>query len=370
MNLLVHMAFDLASLTSFFKDESKPLRARTSVMGIDIGSSSVKVVQLKDIHNVPTLETYGELQLGPYEGIDVGRGTHLTPQKLIEAVVDILREAGVTAKDAACALSYNSSFTATIKVPTADQEKIPAMLPVEARKYIPVSLTKVKLEWFPISTDIEAKTTDTLISAVYNEAQERYDTVLKGCNVRPLASEIEIFSTVRSTLSPKETTVAVLDCGASSTRMYIIHKGIVVKTHSVLLSGQEVTDALHTALAIEFKDAEELKRNVGMYGKERDPRIQKTMQSTLDRGLRELHTVMKRYEDDEGLVVERIVLSGGGALLKGIETYVQDMFSRPIVRAHPFSKVAFPAFLEDILREAGPSFAVAVGVALRTFEQE
>lgn len=364
------MAFGLSSLTSLFKSDMPSVSGQTSVVGIDMGLSAIKIVQLKEERGVPTLETYGELQLGPYEGVDIGRGTRLQQQKMIEALIDIMREAGATAKNVTFALSYNSSFTATIAIPTVEEEKISPMVPIEARKYIPISLTKVNLEWFPIAVDFEKKVTETLISAVYNDARTRYESIIHGSGLTAVASEIEIFSSIRANLSPKDTVVAILDCGVSSTRLYIVNKGMVVKTHSVLLSGADLTTAISQSLAIEFKDAEELKRSVGMYGTEGDPRIQKTLTPLLDRGLRELHTVIKRFEEEEGVTVASVVLSGGGALLKGMNTYIQDMFSKPVTLAQPFSKVAYPAFLEDTLKEAGPSFSVAIGVALRAFQKE
>lgn len=363
------MAFGLSSLTSFLKADIMKTPMHGGVLGVDIGSSAIKIVQLKDIKGVPTLETYGELQLGPYEGVDIGRGTHLTPQKMIEALIDILREAGATGKDVAFSLSYNSSFTTTIKVPTMDQEKIGAMIPIEARKYIPISLTKVSLDWFPLAVNETDKTTNVLISAIYNEAYARYESIMKGSDLRTIASEIEIFSSIRSIVSPKDDIVAILDFGASSTRMYIIEKGVIGKTHSVLLSGIELTTALEKGLQMEFKDAEEIKRDVGLRGRENNPQIQKTLIGTLERGLRELHTVIKRYEEAREISIEKIILSGSGALLDGVAPYVGDLFSKKVTTSDPFSKVAYPAFLEDTLKDAGPTFAVAVGVALRAFQK-
>ena len=111
-----------------------------------------------------------------------------------------------------------------------------------------------------------------------------------------------------------------------------------------------------------------MKRSVGIHGSEADPRIQKVSLSVLERGLRELHTVVSRYEEANEKKIQKIITSGNGALLKGFSGYVGDMFSLPVVLADPFAKVAYPAFLEDTLKEAGPSFAVAVGVALRAFQ--
>lgn len=364
------MGFDLATLTTLIKGNSSTASVRSGVLGIDIGASSIKIIQLRDVKGVPTLETYGELQLGPYEGIDLGRWTHLPVPKIIEALIDILREAGTSAKSVAFSLSYNASFTTVIQVPSIEQEKLGTMIPVEARKYIPVSLTKVDLDWFPLSIHPEEKVTNVLVSAIYKEARERYTNIIEGCGLKIATSEIEIFSMIRSVLSPADEVVAILDFGASSTRMCIVKKGVVVKTHSIVLSGVEISSALAKDLSIEFKNAEEIKRNMGMHGKESDPRIQKTIVTTLERGLREIHTVIKRYEESEQSTLQKVVLCGSGALLKGMDAYIQDMFSRQVIIAHPFAKVAYPAFLEDTLAYSGPTFAGAVGVALRVFHTD
>jgi type IV pilus assembly protein PilM len=363
------MAFGLSSLTSLLKTDISKTPAKTGVLGIDIGSSAIKIVQLRNEKGVPTLETYGELQLGPYEGVDLGRSTHLPAQKITEALIDILREAGATGKDVAFALSYNSSFTTTIPIPTLEQERIGAMVPIEARKYIPISLTKVTLDWFPLSVHKEEKITHVLITAIYNEALSRYESIMQGGGLTTVASEIEIFSSIRSILSPKDDVVGILDFGASSTRLYVVKKGVVGKTHSVLLSGVELTHALEEALSIEFKAAEDLKRNRGLQMEEGASSAQRTLLNVLERGLRELHTVITRYEQEEGVAVSKIILSGSGSMLSGLGTYTQDMFSKTAVFADPFSKVAYPAFLEDTLKVAGPSFAVAVGVALHAFQK-
>jgi type IV pilus assembly protein PilM len=242
------------------------------------------------------------------------------------------------------------------------------MLPIEARKYIPISLSKVTLDWVPLGVHEGEKTTDVLLSAVYNDSKESYEEILKGCKLQVLGSEVEIFSTIRATVSPQDEVVAVLDCGASATRLYIVEKGVITKTHSIPLSGVELTNALSKQLGIEFEVAEEIKRRVGLLGSAEDPQVQKILTSTIERGVRELNTVIKRHEDTESTKVQKTILSGGGAIMEGFQPYISDAFSMPTELADPFSKVAYPAFLEDTLREAGSSFAVALGVAIRGFQ--
>jgi len=360
------MAFSLSSLTGAFKKKEVIKRGpANSYIGLDFGTSAIKVVQIKIVKDVPTLETYGELQLGPYENSDIGRTTHLPNAKLVDAVVDVMREASVTGSRAGYAISYNSSYTNMIPIPTLDQNQIDSMLPVEARKYIPVSLTQVDLDWVPISIDEEKHTTNIMLSAVYKDAVTKYHNIVSGAELRSLASEIEIFSTVRSVATPEDTLIAIIDCGASSTRLYIVENGMVQKTHSVLLSGVGLTEAIAKELEIDFERAEEIKRAYGLHGKENDSRIQKTIVHNLERGFREFHTVLTRYETEHDKKIEKVILSGGGAQLQGLVTYACDMFTRPIRSAHPFEKIAYPAFLEDTVKEAGPSFAVSIGIALR-----
>ncbi len=358
------MAFDLSKVTSFF-EKKITTSSKKMVVGIDIGSSAIKIVQLYDNKGTPTLETYGELQLGPYENSDIGRTTHLHEEKLREAFVDILRESSVTAKKVALAISYSGSFSSIIPVPTSDIASIAAMIPVEARKYVPVPLAEVTLDWFPVSSRSDGTGTNVLLVAIHNGVLKKYETMVRTLNLESTLTEIEMFSTIRSAVSQKDTSVAVIDIGAGSTKVYIAEQGVVAKTHSLLMSGVLCTKAIADAARIPFKEAEELKRRYGLSEITEYPLAGKALLDVVERGFREIAKVIERFEESGGTKVEKIVLAGSGALLQGIPSFGEQLFSRTVSLADPFSKVAYPAFLEDTLKEAGPSFAVSVGVAIR-----
>lgn len=366
---ILHMAFGLSAITNFFKKDVTDISSHEGVLGIDIGSSAIKLVKLNEVRGVPTLETYGELQLGPYEGVDVGRTANLPEQKVTEALVDILRESGAKGKNAVFALSYNSSLTSVFDIATTDPEKIPSIIPIEARKYIPISLSKINLNWVLLGVNEAENISRIALTATYKDSLARYESIIRASGLSNVGSEVEMESSVRAVVDPKDSCVAVLDFGASSTRMYIVEQGIITKTHSILLSGLEITKALEEGLKIEFNEAEELKRTVGLFGSATDPRIQKIIEQTLERGLRELHTVLVRYAETNGVKVQKIILNGSGGLLKGLDRYAGGMFSCPVSMAEPFSKIAYPVFLEDVLKEAGPTFSVAIGVALKVFRE-
>ncbi len=361
--MMYPMAFDLSKLSSLFNSKNSPLGG--SVVGVDVGSSSIKIVELANVDGVATLTTYGELQLGPYDNTEIGRSVRLKNDKLILAFVDILREASATAKQASIAISYNSSFTTIISVPEQDPEKITTLIPIEARKYVPVSLSDVTIDWFPVSAHTDEKNTKILLAAIHNEALARYESMVAGANLSRVAQEIELFSTIRTVVRQEDTTVAIIDMGAGSTKLSLVHGGIIATSHSVLMCGADLTNAIAKVKGINFKSAEEEKRGQGLGIVADNPALEKEFVNILERGFREIHTVIKKYELEEACKIEKIILTGGGALLKGLLPYTKDMLSSPVVLADPFAKVAYPAFLEDTLKEAGPSFAVAVGAALR-----
>ena len=358
------MAFDLGKLKSIFRI---PEAKSDEIIGIDLGASSIKVVQLKNNEGVPTLVTYGELQLGPYANLEVGEVTQLELSRQTEALVDIIREAAVTANSVAMAVPYTSSFATTIDIDALDEIEISKRLPIEARKYVPVPLSEVTFDWFSLSRDEEAKTTKLLLVAIYNDALNRLRSVLFGAGLTVSYTELEPFSAVRAAITETDVDVALIDFGAMSTKLYIVHDGVLQTIHNLRPTGYELTTAFQKALNLGFSVAEEAKRRVGITGEGEYAAGSIVMRTMLERGMREIDKVIDAYEQETGVKIGRVLLLGGGAYLPGLGTFTADVLQRPVAVADPFSKVAFPAFLEDTLHASGPSFTVAVGAALRAF---
>ncbi|MDO8576390.1 MAG: pilus assembly protein PilM, partial [bacterium] len=134
------MAF---SIGSFLKRFGKA--ADVSVLGIDIGASSAKVVQLRTSRGAAILETYGEIALGPYAQQPIGKAVKLTPEKTAEALTDLMREANVTARSGGLSIPFSSSLVSVIDLPHIAPEQLKRMIPIEARKYIPIPVSEVTL---------------------------------------------------------------------------------------------------------------------------------------------------------------------------------------------------------------------------------
>jgi type IV pilus assembly protein PilM len=358
---------------SFFSGLFGSKKKSRSVIGVDIGSSSLKVVQLRRDGQTAVLETYGELALGPYAGGDVGQATNLTADKIAECLTDLLREASVTTNDTGISIPFSRSLLTLITLPRRDDpQEQRTMVELEARKYIPVPVNEVQLDWFILPEPLPegAQPSDkmkVLIVAVHNDELKLLEGVVAGANVAATFYEIEIFSTVRSVVDEPVKPVLVLDVGASATKVYVVEHGVVAFSHNIPQGGQDVTRSISTAHNIPIAQAENLKKQYGFSPTESYDR--RTIETVFSRIFDEARRVMVQYETNNKKSIAGVVLTGGGAVAKGLGEYAANIFSVPITVADPFKKTEAPAFMRPVLMEIGPEFAVAVGLALRKLEE-
>ncbi len=354
-----------------------------SIVGIDIGSSSIKAIQFRKEKGRAVLETYGELALGPYKDIEIGRSTSLPPEKIVEALTDLFREANITTKRASIAIPFKASLITLIEMPFLDKRKIDEMIPIEARKYIPVPISEVALDWWVIpkrETQIgddpgtfeeanynkkKTEKVEVLVVAIHKNTLDDYKTIADkmGLSIKPF--EIETFSAIRSVFGHDLSATAIIDLGSSSTRVLIVDYGIARTVHAINKGSQDITIALSKSLGMDFSKAEEIKRKVGAIGKMDGGDLLNIINPTVDYILFEASRIILNYQKKYSRSISKVILVGGGALLRGLPEIAAKSLEVEVRLGDPFKKLDAPAFLEPVLGEAGPSFAVAIGVALR-----
>ena len=259
------------------------------------------------------------------------------------------------------------------------------MIPVEARKYIPAPVSEVLLDWYIIpphekdldafdriekETPMQKRGQEVLLAAIHNETLRAYQSIMEAAGLSVGFFEIEIFSAIRSSLGHGLAPVAIVDMGASTTKIYVVEQGIVRTTHLLNVGAQQMTESLGRSLEWTFEKAERMKREIGLndsgtYSREENDRMHETMMSNLTRIFTEVNRVLVSYGKRYNKNVSHVVFTGGGSALPGIPRAAQELLHAEVETAHPFGKVEAPAFLEEVLRSIGPGFAVAVGVALR-----
>jgi Tfp pilus assembly PilM family ATPase len=226
----------------------------------------------------------------------------------------------------------------------------------------------VTLDWAEVNVNSgEEGVRDILLAAIQNDALNRFMTLMQSANFIAPPTEIECFSTIRSIYDTSKPNVAVLDVGASVSKLYITESGLLSRMHRIPVAGSKVTEKIAEEKQISFADAEALKRAV-VPGQPDYGLFQKINSVTFSRPLKEFLQVINEYEKRSGNEVTEIILTGGAVFNLGLETFFAEELNRPINLVSPFDKVAYPAFMEDSLRAIGPVFATALGAALRQFE--
>ena len=210
----------LANLLNFSRFK---LWTRTAerVIGVDVGSSSIKVVQLRREKGQVILETYGEMATGPYRNLAVGQAAVLPPDKLTEVTHDLFREANVTTPLASLAIPLGSSLLIIVEIPRVGPEMLAKVIPIEARKYIPVPISEVALDWWVIpkprptesekaareaevaagdevakqSSVLAENKLEVLVVAIHNAVISQYQNLCQSLGLTPAFFEIENLET-------------------------------------------------------------------------------------------------------------------------------------------------------------------------------
>lgn len=368
-------------------------------LGLDIGASAIKLVELEQAEGRYKLKTYG---ISPLAGYLNHSEEHLLTEPLkmpephlAEMIKKILKEAGAESREVCLSVPVYSSFSTLIDLPSMPAQEIAKAIPFEAKKYVPVPISEVILDWSMIKrvksaadrsslsqTDISAgpagrdkssgqsepeKKTDVegvqiLLVAVPKKTVARYARIIQLTGLELKALEAETFSLARSLVGNDKSPIVIVDTGARSSNISIIDDGYIRVTHNLEAGGGELTKNLSQKMNVSFEVAEEMKKTIGQSG-QLAPR--ESIISFLDIIAAEIKKIVNHYQIKYNRRIEKCILAGGGVMAAGLIDYFSSKLGLEISLGQPFARVAYPTALEPAIKELGPSLAVAVGLAMR-----
>ncbi len=337
------------------------------VLGIDIGSSSIKIVQLSLNKGVAVLDTFGEISLSIYANKEIGTIVALPDETIMKALKDLIKETQADANIACISIPLKSALMFNLKIPKIiERSKLDEVIKIEARKYIPVPIQEVQLDWsiLPnVSKQKEEKHYDIVIVAVHKDTLNKYMFILSELRLEVKFMEIETFSTIRAVIKHEKNTTAIIDIGPAITKFYIVENGIVKKSHIINIGFSKTLSHFNN----ENKSINSKKgindRAMSLFREEITDI--KNIPIDLTRITQEIKKVILNYQKKTGSNVSEAVITGGGVLFKNIIPHLSEELTLNVTIADPFQKVLNPVYLDEPLKEAGPEFAVAVGLALR-----
>ncbi len=347
---------------SFFK--------KRDLIGLDIGSGAVKIVQVEKSRRGYTLVKAGMKEIDPEAIID---GRVLDAGKVVEAVKSLLTEHGIQVKDVAISVSGHSVIIKRLTLPVMKLAEVGPFLHMESERYIPFGIDAVNLDYHVLGTTRTpegGEQMDVLLAAVKKDKLSEYVGVATEAGLNPVVVDVDAFAItnmVEAVYDNKpEEVVALINLGSSVMGINILRGKAFIFTRDIAIGSHRYSEALQRTFGLSYEQAELAKRMQAVEGID--------MGEVMDivNGLHQEISaeVLRSFEyfkaTTESAAVHRVLLSGGGAKLSGLIAHLSEQIGTPVEAINPFRKVQVPKSLSAGLEEIAPLMAVGMGLAIRT----
>jgi type IV pilus assembly protein PilM len=352
---------------SFFKSDS--------YLGVDIGTTSIKMVEVTAGKKVPRIVNYGMLESSGYltranQALQTS-GLKIFEEDAVALLKALVRELGTSTKDAIASLPPFDVFMTLVDFPAMEAKEVAKALIYQAKQYVPMPLSEVALDWMKVAEYHDDKGfahQKILLISVPQEQIKKYQHMFNAAGLRLRALEIESLSIARI-FAGDPTATTIVDIGSRSTNIIFMEKGVLTWSAQSDIAASSLTQALATSLGINPMRAEELKKERGIMGTGPNYELSTIMMPFLDVIVNEVKKAeyIFRQQFPSAAKTERVILAGGGANLSGIEKYFEKEFGIPVVKASPFSRFEYPDVITPFLPELQAPMTVALGLGMKQF---
>lgn len=338
--------FNLEKLNIF----SNPLKMffPKKMVGIDVGTSSIKIVEISRWGQGKALENYGEIKSvslykEPFRNIE--KGSYLLSNYFISrAIRAVLDEARIKTKAAIFSIPDFSTFCTSFELPPMSADELNGAVYYNASQYIPLPTTEVTLDWKLIGGTPGDKQSGLKIFlvAIPNQIIQDYQKIAQLAGIELYAVEAEALGLVRSLVRENRNCVCLIDIGVQSTTINIIDKNSLKKSYSFNFAGSQLTYSLSSALGLGHDQAEELKNKEGLTSLKEE--ISKTLYLLIDPLIIEVKKVLSDFYLEEGKEADTIYLTGGTSSLPGLREYFAEVLKKKVEIPNCFSELLYPQF--------------------------
>ncbi len=361
--------------------------AKQSYLGVDIGGSAIKAVELRSDNGRPTLVTYGFAEKRS-DLLKNSVGEEM--RAIVEALKQIVKASRVTTRLAVTALPSFTVFSSIISLPQMSKKDLMSAVKWEAKKFVPMPVDEMILDWEVLKEDsLAAKVTGAnvakpadakadevkaagkdlkvLLTAAPKNLVQRYMDLFKAADLQLVALETEAFSLERSLIGHDKAPIMIVDIGAVATDIVVFSEGIPMLTRSIDVGGDTITKTIASTLRVSTERAEQFKRDffIATQGAT-NSNIPKAIEFVVNSITNEIRYVLNLYQNQgTGRSIEKLILGGGSAFLTNLPEYFTKLLNIQTYIGDPWARVSYPVELKPVWNEIGPRFGVAVGLALR-----
>jgi len=345
------------------------LGRKKGVIGLDIGSSSIKLVELGESKSAYKLQNLGIAPLPPEAIVD---GALMDSVTIIDAIRQLVADSKAKTRDVITSVSGHSVIVKKITLPLMSDSELEESIQWEAERYIPFDINEVNIDFQIFGSSSEnPEVMDVVLVAAKKDIINDYVSVIIESGLNPIIIDVDAFA-IENMLSvnyelEKDETVAMANVGASITNINILKNNMTAFTRDIFKGGNQITEEIQRQLHVDYEEAEKIK--VGS-------KIDATSQSIIQEVLRsaseslatEIGNSMEFFQSTTTYEkISKLYLSGGGSKIKDFDIVLQQQIGIPVEIVNPFKKIEYSEknFDLEYLREIGPMMAVGVGLATR-----
>jgi type IV pilus assembly protein PilM len=344
--------------------------AAKSIVGLDIGSSSIKAVELKKSRNGVEV---AHMAMEPLSSDIVVDSMIVDSGSVASAITKIFTESGIKSRAVATSVSGHSVIVKRIPMSAMSDQELAGVIQTEAAQHIPFDISDVSID-YQILNDNGGATMDVLLVAVKKDKILNYTNVLSLAGKSPAVVDIDAFALQNCyeyNYQPGPgATVALLNLGASVMNINIVKGATPLFTRDVSVGGHQYTDSLQKELDLSFDDAESLKlgHKVGTVSEDAKMPILQQVTEIIVLEIQKTFDFFRATATGEH--IERIYLAGGSSQVPGLIEALRQEFSLPVEILNPFQRIEPPLGTgADLADKNAGQMAVAVGLALRSFDE-
>jgi len=354
-----------------------------SFLGVDIGASSIKIVEFESKKGRATLLTYGYAEL---PSMEAGDTMFEDPKATGALVARVWKEAGCKSTSAMAALPTSNVFSTILSIPEVKDKKLrQAAVDAEVEKLTPLPLSEMitqttfldgKKEKKGKKDELKTKqkTFRALVTGSAKTFIQKYIEIFKVAKLSLQAIDTESLALIRALIGKDKGAIMILDIGSKRTNIMIVEKGVPFVSRSINIGGNTVTQQLVQTMKVPEAEAERIKRDLGMAASTASglagglPKVLEPIMQPLVNEIRYAFQLYAGMELAEVKEVEKIIVTGGSSHLPRVPEYLAETLNMNVYRGDPWARVVYPAELAAVLEEIGPRMSVAIGLAMREME--
>ncbi len=347
-----------------------------SIVGLDIGSSSVKAVELNRKSRSKEFELT-HLGVAPLPPEAIVQGAFLNQSAIVDSIREAIDKAKIKTKQVAAAVSGHSVIVKKVPLPSMTRDELEEQIRWEAEQYIPFDVNEVNLDFQILDAEGGEGQMEVLLAAAKKDLIDDYVQVIKEAGLTPAIEDVAAFAVencyeANYDVRPDEV-VALINIGAQVVNINVIAGGIPTFTRDITTAGNQYTEEIQKTLSVSFDEAERIKLG-GRPGEDSQEvvphEVEQAMQSVTETVIGEISRSLDFYSATTAESrIERVLLSGGSAKVSGFQAAFQERTGHQVELLNPLNRMAMSSkFEQDYLDEVAPALSVGVGLALRRLE--